>query len=255
MSAPLQRLPECTLAAIVATAVVFALNTAPTGQGLRAATASSDSLASGVVLSPNTDGHADEEGFAVIGLSDGDLAGTLRTSGDDADSSSQSGSNPEELGTDAGDRNRAVMSELKFEDGTLEARGPSRNGQRFGHWLLYRENGVGVLAEGSYIDDMRDGLWTRYHENGQIESQGEYAEDLREGPWEHFTDLGILIITEQYTGGLRDGLWRRTYSDGSIREEGYYARGRRVGQWVFQMPDGMPTRQGGFYVNGVKVSD
>lgn len=255
MSAPLQRLPECTLAAIVATAVVFALNTAPSGQGLRANTGSSTTLTADVSIPDRSDDPASDEDLAVDLHAGGSPGDTHRSTGSTPDSASLEGTNPEEFGTDLQHQGRPVLSEFRFDDGQLRSRGHSRNGQRFGHWLLYREGDGGLLAEGAYVDDKRSGQWTRYHENGQVESQGEYAEDLREGRWEHFDDRGILIIEEVYTGGLRDGLWRRMYSDGSVREEGHYVRGRREGQWVFRMPDGMLTRQSGLYEHGVKISD
>jgi antitoxin component YwqK of YwqJK toxin-antitoxin module len=37
--------------------------------------------------------------------------------------------------------------------------------------------------EGSYRDDLRDGLWTRYDEQGQIVEQGAYSAGARDGIW------------------------------------------------------------------------
>jgi hypothetical protein len=255
MSAPLQRLPECTLAAIVATAVVFALNTAPSGYGLRSPVASANAK----VLGAGPPSSASDPALLVdssVPMNAGGAPGnTKRTTGNTPESASLDGAKSEGLGTDIRNQGKLEYSNIQFADGGLEARGLLRNGQRFGHWHLYRDGSDSLLAEGGYAGDMRDGKWTRYHENGVVETQGGYATDLREGRWEHFDERGILILEEEYTGGLRDGLWRRMYSDGSVREEGHYVRGRREGQWIFRTPNGMLTRQSGFYEFGLKVSD
>jgi hypothetical protein len=251
MSAPLQRLPECTLAAIVATAVVFALNTAPSGrvapsQALAEGGPGGDELVTGMGPVDLT-ASSDDTVVLVPPSNDPDVA--RRHDGDDGPTATTDAST-----APRGLRNIGVLSEVPLEHGLGLERGRLYRGRRFGPWDRLDAQGR-VVESKHYDDDLLEGDYTAYGPNGETTVRGQYAQDLREGAWEYFDADGNTIVEAHYEGGLRHGLWTRTYTDGSIREMGSYDRGKMVGQWIFRTPDGNLTRQSGSYVAGVKVSD
>ena len=52
----------------------------------------------------------------------------------------------------------------------------------------------------------REGLWIRYHENGQLMTKGTYKDGKLGGLWEVFYDNGQRKTRENYKYGVLDGL-------------------------------------------------
>ncbi|GIS78811.1 MAG: hypothetical protein CM1200mP14_03770 [Gammaproteobacteria bacterium] len=47
-----------------------------------------------------------------------------------------------------------------------------------------------VEKSGKMTDEIKDGLWESYHDNGQLESKGTYKDGKRDGPFETYYDNG-----------------------------------------------------------------
>ncbi len=61
-----------------------------------------------------------------------------------------------------------------------------------GPWLWNRESGV-LWQTGGFHDDIKVGLWKRYHPNGQLYDQGEYdPQGEKTGVWETYSADGNL---------------------------------------------------------------
>lgn len=56
-----------------------------------------------------------------------------------------------------------------FEDGTIKAKG-SYNGKMNGQWLFYKKTGS-LWQVGNLKDDIKDGSWIRYNDDGSVEKE------------------------------------------------------------------------------------
>lgn len=82
----------------------------------------------------------------------------------------------------------------------------------------YYENGA-LFMEGDIKDDLREGEWTSYFQDGKIQSKGSFEKDIRTGK--------SLIY----------------YGNGNLWMEGNYKEGRRVGQWIYYDEQGYETQR------------
>jgi antitoxin component YwqK of YwqJK toxin-antitoxin module len=59
-----------------------------------------------------------------------------------------------------------------------------------------------LRLEGGYQDDLRDGIWTYYDEQGRITAQGAYQAGVREGAWKIRDPAGSQLVTRDFVAGL-----------------------------------------------------
>ncbi len=75
-----------------------------------------------------------------------------------------------------------------------------RNGLKQGHWIYYGkdrpESGItleGKVEEGSYINDRKEGIWIKYHQDGQtIKLIGNYVNNRPCGIYKKYHENGVL---------------------------------------------------------------
>lgn len=94
-------------------------------------------------------------------------------------------------------------------------------GRKQGHWIYYGtdrpESGIaqdGKVEEGSYVNDRKEGLWIKYHDDGKTPKLKGYYENNR--------PKGQYFRYDQY-GHLRDsGNFDKNQSHDSLRRGGHY---------------------------------
>lgn len=55
-----------------------------------------------------------------------------------------------------------------------------------------------VYEEGTFIDGMRDGTWTRYWGNGKIQNVAYFDEGKKTGSWKFYDKEGRMIMLKKY---------------------------------------------------------
>ncbi|HZZ27497.1 MAG TPA: toxin-antitoxin system YwqK family antitoxin [Pirellulales bacterium] len=108
-------------------------------------------------------------------------------------------------------------------------------------WRYTYEDGV-LQTVGSYINDMREGLWISWHHNGKMETQGVMLDDQRHGPWIQYHPNGNKLSLGSYDHGREEGLWTFWYSDGQKEMEGRFVDGQMDGVWTTWTPSGEPSK-------------
>jgi hypothetical protein len=98
-----------------------------------------------------------------------------------------------------------------------------------------------LAAEGSYVGDMKQGLWLSWHENGKLASQGVMVDDEKQGPWMQWHTNGNVESKGSYNHGHEDGLWSFWYADGQKEMEGKFVDGQMDGVWKTWTPSGDPS--------------
>jgi len=125
-------------------------------------------------------------------------------------------------------------------------------GLKQGVWRKTDAKGV-LIYEGQFKNNIPQGSFTYYYEDGKIRSQlnysmdgkvalavnfypsgkkmaaGTYRETKKSGIWKYYTENEILAAEETYENGKPAGIWKKFYEDGKILEECPYANGLKEG--------------------------
>lgn len=133
-----------------------------------------------------------------------------------------------------------------FEDGKWRKSGP---------FTFRNDEGV-VIAEGSFLHGLEDGLWVQTVEDGSV-GKGRMREGSRVDQWKWYHANGKLQDVGEYDRGVRTGLWRSYRTDGSRMREAEYENGEMHGRVTFFGPDGktIDTERSGRYVRGKRKGD
>lgn len=90
--------------------------------------------------------------------------------------------------------------ELRFQfndNYTLNARGMVRNGMKTGRWEFFYANGEKMM-EATYMDDVENGAYNSYRENGKPYFRGYYINGERASIWEFYDEDGNLVGRQDF---------------------------------------------------------
>lgn len=144
-------------------------------------------------------------------------------------------------------------------------------GRKQGKWVFlgkdrptlgYPENGK--IEEGSYIDNRKEGVWVKYHNDGVTPKlKGEYKNNRPSGAYTKLYPDGTVQETGTFTRNKYIDSLKRFHTNGVLeyesnyndegKEQGtvkyYYANGQE--EFVYQSQDGIPTGKATrYYENG-----
>lgn len=135
-----------------------------------------------------------------------------------------------------------------FADGQLQREESYFNGMMDGYSTEYDMSG-GIIAEGEYIEDYRDGIWKFHY--GDHRSVGEYSDGLRNGKWTDYYPNGIVNFEGDFIEDNPNGRHTWYWPNGLKKTEGKYIMGLKDGEWVKYNYDGTPFISI-FYENGIE---
>ncbi len=115
------------------------------------------------------------------------------------------------------------ISYLPYKNGYRKiAEGTFINGLRQGEVTYYYETGEIVCTQ-TYLDNKENGLYTGYYKNGKIEEQGIEKEDRRDSIWSFYSNQGILQKKVTYKN-YEVTYILEFYSNGTIKAEGGFTK-------------------------------
>ena len=130
-------------------------------------------------------------------------------------------------------------------------------GRRNGSWQKWDD--AGVLVEScTYVHNLRHGLSTVFHPNGQKAEEGAFEQGQREGVWREFDPKGLLVTEITWRSGARHGpaVDRNVaglYADPAIAvERGSFEDDHATGPWSLQDTKGKTVVRRDL---GVRVDD
>ena len=86
--------------------------------------------------------------------------------------------------------------------------------------------------------DVKEGPFVIYHDDGSKMLQGEYHDGKQTGEWTRWYDNGQKASVDHYKDGVQDGEHTGWYTDGKIAAIGMYRDGKRDGVWKRWDPQG-----------------
>ena len=112
----------------------------------------------------------------------------------------------------------------------------------FSEW--YKSGGyVRKRSTGRYKDNLPDGIWTTWHENGQKKREGSFAHGVEEGEWKEWSATGNLIFAGGFSKGKRHGQGTAYWTNG-VYGKGSFSEGHPDGEWKFYDKSGPITNCG-----------
>lgn len=125
---------------------------------------------------------------------------------------------------------RTSVKKEKYENGTIKSEKTFERIDGKEHLVKevqYHPNGKKYI-EGGYKDDLRDGFWASWYDDGQLWSEGEFRNGKSHG--------------------------RRTvyHPNGQKYYEGTFDMGKRTGVWVFYNEEGLKIKEVNYDTQGAR---
>ncbi len=114
-----------------------------------------------------------------------------------------------------GSGNKLAISDLK-------------GGDIDGKTMKYDNNGI-IDEDISMKEGERNGLYTKYYDNGKPYYKGYYVSDTLQGVWEYYNDDGSLFRKAFFLDDILNGTDAYYYPNGNLKEEIKYKYGNMAG--------------------------
>ena len=103
-------------------------------------------------------------------------------------------------------------------------------GRRQGSWKYYYSNGD-VREDINYINNLQEGLDTKYFQGKKIQVESNYLGGRKDGDYKRYFLSGQVAMEGKYVLGQRDGVWTENYEDGQVKAVREYKKGVKDGSW------------------------
>jgi len=123
------------------------------------------------------------------------------------------------------------------------------DGGRIAYANLYHQTTGKIMAQGKYVNEKKDSVWTYYDEGGIMISKETWKEGMKEGKSFVYLDDGQIVEECSYKNDKKHGPYKQYYPDKRIKCEGTYENGEKHSKFTWYYPDGK-IYQVGNYING-----
>ena len=100
------------------------------------------------------------------------------------------------------------------ELGDTIQKGLYAEGMKTGQW--YEKTGL-ITFIGSYKDNMKDGVWKGYYDNGELYYNGKFVVGNPDEKHLYYSESGLVREIQLYSNGIKVGNWLRYDDQGQIR--------------------------------------
>ncbi len=110
------------------------------------------------------------------------------------------------------------------------------------------------LAEGKYVDKLKDSTWVTFGAENKIVEKGNYEMGGKIGVWRTYYLSGKVSGEMNYTSNQKDGPYRMFYENGIVKDSSNFVAGKLHGFAVILDIEGNKILEG-IYVQGKKDKD
>jgi len=90
-----------------------------------------------------------------------------------------------------------------------------------------------VIIKFQVVNGRKNGYFTSYYLDGQIEKSGFVINDENVGVWKYYYSGGQLESEGSFDDNIPEGKWISYYPNGSKKCEGDYKKGKQQGNWLY----------------------
>jgi antitoxin component YwqK of YwqJK toxin-antitoxin module len=112
--------------------------------------------------------------------------------------------------------------------GNVIYEGQFKNNIPQGLFKYFYEDGK-IRTELNYSEDGKTAKAVNFYPGGKKMAEGSYFETKKDGTWKYYNDLEILSMEEYYQKGMPVGIWKTYYDDGKLLEDCPYLNGLKQG--------------------------
>jgi len=116
---------------------------------------------------------------------------------------------------------------------TISESGDYKDGYKTGVWKTFYENSDKLLQETVYKKGILTGIQKQYFESGKVYSEGLLADNLQEGEWNWYFEDGSNESKVSFKHGKKEGIQTIWNEEGDKLKEEYYEKGKFVKVVVF----------------------
>lgn len=106
-----------------------------------------------------------------------------------------------------------------------------------------------LMAEGNYVRNQRDSIWTFFSPKGEVTSREPYVNGKLHGVSSVYYPNGQIAEETTYADGVKHGSWKAYHLGKVLKSRAQYANGLLEGKFESFTPEGVPDLQGN-YKNG-----
>ena len=130
------------------------------------------------------------------------------------------------------------------ENGKPLAEGTYINQKKDGKWLFYSDIDGKIVAEESYSMDILEGRKVSFYpETGEPAEITFYKQGKKEGVFQKFYPGGKVMVAGKYKNDLLDGEYTVYYENGQVEIHGYYNKGLQISNWEYFDENGKPLNE------------
>lgn len=133
-----------------------------------------------------------------------------------------------------------------YPDGKIQSSISYRFGKEHGKSIYYFQNPNTLEIEMEMKHGKRNGEFSRYFENGFLDTHCFYKNDSIEGIQEIYYPNGIKREENTYIHGKKEGAHKEYHIDGNIKVEGNYKNDLCDGTWTYYDERGVVVGEGQF---------
>ena len=100
-------------------------------------------------------------------------------------------------------------------------------------WTYYSEFDGSVRIRETYLDGKQHGLSSSYYQGGKISEEVEWKDNVKDGAWTQYYSNGNPRLSGHYKGGLLHGSYEVFFSNNTIEISGNYLDNLSNGAWRF----------------------
>lgn len=105
--------------------------------------------------------------------------------------------------------------------------------------MCHYSEGKLIAAGDLTAENIREGRWYFFHDNGYLSAKGSFRDDKKTGEWYYYYSDGVLSSKETYTDGMLNGPYVDYVENGEKKVEATYDKGKLVNELVFYWPNGV----------------
>jgi antitoxin component YwqK of YwqJK toxin-antitoxin module len=125
-----------------------------------------------------------------------------------------------------------------WQNGEPAAEGNYVHTKRDSIWVYYSYYTKTVSNKTAYTAGKRNGSSLSFYPDGEIAEEVWWKEDMKDGVWKQYFENGRLKLSAAYRNGKLEGEIITYYPDGKKETEGKYRQDVPDGKWVHYLNDG-----------------